>query len=165
MDSDDWWFNSGFLSLVMLVKEIWLLCRHLLGVRYKPIWGVQGQSWWLPLGSPLSGSREGCKPGSRTSKDPILHTVWRWPWGLPHFQHSLAKANSSVSKLSQSGPSGIIRKHVAWCFWCLIFAANPTGLAVKDRVLAEQIPLFDAGGEAEGVEKVVVKPAPEDTQL
>ena len=27
--------------------------------------------------------------------------------------------------------------------------------------MAEQIPLFDAGGESDGVEKIVVKPAPE----
>ena len=37
------------------------------------------------------------------------------------------------------------------------------GPATQDRVLAEQIPLFDAGGEGDGVEKIVVKPAPEDT--
>lgn len=32
---------------------------------------------------------------------------------------------------------------------------------LSDRVMAEQIPLFDAGGESDGVEKIVVKPAPE----
>lgn len=32
---------------------------------------------------------------------------------------------------------------------------------LSDRVIAEQIPLFDAGGDSDGVEKVVVNPAPE----
>jgi len=32
-------------------------------------------------------------------------------------------------------------------------------------VIAEQIPLFDAGGDSDGVEKVVVNPAPEEITM
>ena len=32
-------------------------------------------------------------------------------------------------------------------------------------MIAEQIPLFDAGGDSDGVEKVVVNPAPEEITM
>ena len=32
-------------------------------------------------------------------------------------------------------------------------------------MIAEQIPLFDAGGDSDGVERVVVNPAPEEITM